>query len=395
MATARDVQVNPDTNEVSVQFTVHDEDLANYIAEYDDSEQADVVEHAFRVGMMTLQLSETTKDVEHVKREFESLQSDFEEEIEQVRDELEETFGEDGELDEALTDHLGEDGTLRDHIEDAFGEDGELTDRLESALGEDGSKIQDALDPDVEGTPTYRLKQEIREIHQALEREAGREEERQQSWKKGDDFEETLGNLLETLVYNTTHEVEHTGDVEGEIPGRDVGDHVLTLGETGQNIVVEAKSKKINSAQKIKSEMEEAIENRDADYGIFVTECESYVPDKVGYFQEYDQEILCVALSADEADDIDPGFLNIAWNWARMRTIQSHVDTGESVDTETIQAQVDEVRDSIDRFSSVKTKCSDIEETAGEIKTLLDEIRDDVRADLDTITTELSKAAES
>lgn len=395
MATARDVQVNPDTNEVSVQFTVHDEDIANYLAEYDDKEQADVVERALRVGMMTLQLSETTKDVEHVKREFESLQTSFEEEIEQVRDELQETFGEDGELDEALTDHLGEDGTLRDHIEDAFGEDGKLTERLDSVLGEDGSKIQMALDPDVEGTPTYRLKQEIREIRNALEREAGREEERQQSWKKGDDFEETLGNLLETLVYNTTHDVEHTGDKEGEIPGRDVGDHVLTLGETGQNIVVEAKSKKINSAQKIKTEMEEAIENRDAEYGIFVTECESYIPDKVGYFQEYDQEILCVALSSDEDDDIDPGFLNIAWNWARMRTIQSHVDTGGSVDTETIQAQVEEVRDSIDRFSSVKTKCSDIEETAGEIKTLLDEIRDDVRSDLDTITTELSKAADS
>jgi SMC interacting uncharacterized protein involved in chromosome segregation len=112
MATARDVQVNPDTNEVSVQFTVHDEDLANYLSEHDDSEQADVVERALRVGMVTLQLSETTKDVEHVKREFESLHSNFEKEIEQVRDELEETFGEDGELDEALTEHLGEDGTL-------------------------------------------------------------------------------------------------------------------------------------------------------------------------------------------------------------------------------------------------------------------------------------------
>jgi DNA replication protein DnaD len=230
MATARDVQVNPDTNEVSVQFTVHDEDLANYLAEYDDSEQADVVERALRVGMMTLQLSETTKDVEHVKREFESLQTSFEEEIEQVRDELEETFGEDGELDEALTDHLGEDGTLREHIEDAFGEDGELTERLESVLGKDGSKIQDALDPDVEGTPTYRLKQAIREIRKALEREAGREEERQQSWKKGDDFEETLGNLLDTLVYHTTHEVEHPGDQEGETPGRAVGYYAPTPG---------------------------------------------------------------------------------------------------------------------------------------------------------------------
>lgn len=395
MATARDVRIDPASNEISVQLTIHDEDLSDYISEFDESEQADVVERAFRVGVMTLQLSETTKDVEHVRREFESMQTDFEEEIEDVREELNEKFGDDGELADSLNEHLGEEGTLRDRIEEAFGEDGELTDRLESVLGEDGSKIQDALDPDVEGTPTYRLKQEIREIKNTIEREAGREEERQQSWKKGDDFEETLGNLLDTLVYNTTHDVEHTGDKEGEIPGRDVGDYVLTLGETGQNIVIEAKSKKIDSSQNIKEEMEEAIENRDADYGIFVTECESYIPNKVGYFQEYDQKILCVALSADEDDEIDPGFLNIAWNWARMRTIQSHVETGESVDTETIQAQVDEVRSSIDRFSTVKTKCSDIESTAGEIKTLLDDIRDDVNSDLDTITTELSKATES
>ena len=394
MATARDVQVNTDTNEVSVKLSIHDEDLADYLSKFDEPEQADAVERAFRVGAMTLQLSETTKDVEHVRREFESMQSDFEEEIDDVREELRERFGDDGDLDEAFDDHLGEDGTLRDRIEEAFGEDGELTDRLESVLGEDGSKIQDALDPDVKGTPTYRLKQEIREIRNALEREAGREEERKQSWKKGEDFEGTLGNLLDTLVYNTTDEVEHTGDEEGEIPGRDVGDYVLTLGETGQKIVVEAKSEKDYSSQDIKKEMEEAIENRDAEYGIFVTECESYVPNKVGYFQEYDQHILCVSLSADEEDEIDPGFLNIAWNWARMRTIQSYVDTGESVDTETIQAQIDEVRNSIDRFSTAKTKCSEIESTAGEIKTLLDDIREDVNSDLDRVTTELSKATE-
>lgn len=52
MATARDVQVNPETNEVSVQFTVHDEDLVNYLAEFDESEQADETEQAFRVGAM-------------------------------------------------------------------------------------------------------------------------------------------------------------------------------------------------------------------------------------------------------------------------------------------------------------------------------------------------------
>lgn len=51
------------------------------------------------------------------------------------------------------------------------------------------------------------------------------------------------------------------------------------------------------------------IENRDADYGIIVFECESYMPDEVGYFHEFNSERLSIALSEDEDDDIEPGFL--------------------------------------------------------------------------------------
>lgn len=142
----------------------------------------------------------------------------------------------------------------------------------------------------------------------------------------------------------------------------------------------------------IRSEMADAIENRDADYGIFVTECESYVPDKVGYFQEWDNEVLAVALCRDEDDDIDPGFLRIAFNWAKMRALQDHVDSGADVDPETIRAQAESVRDSIDRFSDAKRKCSRIQSTAGDVKQLLDEIRGDVTSDLDDLNAELSKA---
>jgi hypothetical protein len=44
MTTARNVQSTPDTNEVSIQFPVHGEALANYLAEGEESGQADVAE---------------------------------------------------------------------------------------------------------------------------------------------------------------------------------------------------------------------------------------------------------------------------------------------------------------------------------------------------------------
>lgn len=309
---------------------------------------------------MTLQLAETSKHLEYVKREFQRMRDDLAGELDDVRDELENRFDDDGDLPKTLEEYLGDEGELQSHLDDAFGEDGEFVDRLDAELGEDSGRIQAALDPDVEGTPTYRLKSELRDDIQKLNdkivEEETREQEAQKDWRKGESFEATVGNLLEDIVYQTTHQAQNTGDEEGSLPGRDIGDHVLTLAETGQRIVFESKSEKNYTEPKIRSEMAEAMENRDADYGVFVTECESYVPNKVGYFQEWDNEVLSVALCHDEDDEIDPGFLRIAFNWAKMRALQDHVDAETSVDPETIRAQTESVRDSIDRFSDAKRK---------------------------------------
>lgn len=400
MATTETIQIDTKSKEIHIKdLTIHDSDLADYIGEISEESRTDAVERALRVGVMTLQLGDTSKELEFVKSEFEQMQNQIQEDIDTVCEQLDETFGDDGKLSKVFDQHLGDDGTLQDHFDSIFGEDGEFTERLDEELGEDGERIKAALDPDVEGTPTHRLKshlqEEIKQVRDKIEREEALEEAKQRSWEKGVEFEETVDDLLSNIVHGRTAELRHTGDEEGEIPGRDVGDFVVTLGETGQRIVVEAKSEKHYTQPKIKNEMEEAIENRDADYGIFVTECEDYVPDKIGYFQEYDQQILCVALCSDKEDDIEPSFLNIAYNWARMRLLQAHVDTGDTIDPEVVQSQVGEVRDTISRFSTVKTKCSDIQSTAEEIRELLDEIQSDVNDQLNTITSELSKAAKS
>lgn len=87
------------------------------------------------------------------------------------------------------------------------------------------------------------------------------------------------------------------------ISGRKVGDYVLTLADTGQRIVVEAKSDQSYTQPKIKDELKSAIKNRDADYVIIIFEAESQVLDKVGYFQEFDIDYLSVALSTTPSQD--------------------------------------------------------------------------------------------
>lgn len=195
------------------------------------------------------------------------------------------------------------------------------------------------------------------------------------------------------MVRNTNSSVEYTGNREGELDGRDVGDFVLTLGETGQRIVLEAKTE-YYSKNKIQVEMEDAIQNRDADYGMFVTDTLENIPEtKLGWFQELDQEYVSVVLSENEDDDLEPGYLRIAFNWARMRAIQSYAEIGEEFDPERLQSEVGEIEDAIDRFSTIRGHCTEIKKSKDSIEDELETIEREVNSRISEISAELNKAS--
>jgi hypothetical protein len=382
---------------------ITDSEVQNYFSQYDEEKYDDALDRALRIGVVTLELAQTSEQEEYVERRFEEMRHSFESEIERIEDQVEEKFGDDGEVPQTLENHLGADGKLRGHIDEAFGEDGVFVERLDEELGEDGDRIQQALDPDTEGTPTYRLKSsiqnQIERLRDKIEEQATEEETeermKRRSTLKGEDFEDTVSTLLSDLVYGTSHEVEPTGEKVGELSNRKVGDFVLTLADTDQRIVVEAKSDQSYTQPRIKKELENAIENRDADYGIIVFEAESQVPDKVGYFHEFDNDRLAVALSADEEEEPEPGYLRIAFSWARTRAIQMYVDTGTDLDPEAIQTEVGELEDEIDQFSIIRKKTTSIKKTANEIDEELDEIEGEVKSRLTDIRAELRSDADS
>ncbi|MFB6202655.1 MAG: hypothetical protein ABEI98_11690 [Halorhabdus sp.] len=395
MATTGAVELDTETGAITVEeLTIRDADLVDYLAAHDPEEQRELAAQAFRIGLTTLRLAETSKDLEHVKQEFDNMHSAIKSDVEAMQSDLEERFGDEGDVPTLLDDYLGEDGEVQALLDDALGDDGQLADRLDAELGEDGERIQTALDPDREGTPTNRLRAQLMEridgLRDKIAEEAGVAQERQQSPQKGHDFEETVAGLLDDAVYGTNDTVRHTGDERGALDDKK-GDHVVTLGETGQRIVIESKSEDDYYQPRIKEQLDQALENRDADIAVFVSECESYVPDKVGYFKEFDKQRLAVCLSEDEDDDLDAGFLQIALNWARMRAVEKYVDTGAELDTEVIQARVESARDRVEQVSSLKKKCRSITDTAQAIRSELDELRDDVTEDLNQIIAELSK----
>lgn len=402
MATDEAQPISVQNDRITInEFEITDSTLVKYFQQFDSgSERQDALERILKIGVMTMNLAETSQQEEFVERKFTEMQREFQDEITRIEDEVEERFGDDGDIPQIFENHLGDDGHLRQHIEEAFGENGPFKKRLDEELGENGERIQQALDPDREGTPTYRLKQSLQsqidrlrdKIEEQETAEEVEEEIRAKTTLKGKDFEDTVENILSDLVYGTSNELECTGDTVGKIGDRKVGDFVVTLDKTGQRIVVEAKSDSGYSQRDIKEELTDAVENRDADYGIIVFECESYIPNKVGYFHEFDSERLSVALSEGEDDDVEPGFLRIGFNWAATRAVQGYADAGTAFDPEVVQEGVGEVKDSIDRFSTIRKKTTSIRGTASEIDEELEDIEGEVKSELANIRTEIQTA---
>lgn len=400
MAATDAIHIDPTENRVHVEdLSVHDADLVEFLEEFEGPDRERALEQALVVGATTLQFAGTSKDLEFVKSEFKALQDTFEgeleafkEELETARDELKERLGDDGDLERALDDHFGEEGALSRRLERAFGEDGIFADRLDDELGEDGERIKAALDPTREGTPTYQLKErlveELREIQTQLDEEAGREEIRQESWHKGEEFEDQIGTLLDGIVNRTPHEYEQTTEQTGELQGKKVGDFVVDLGDVDQRIVIEAKHGNFNRT--VEDEMDLALENRDADFGILVAESLEYLPrTKVGWFSEIDQEYVVVALSDEGDEEVEPRFFQFAFHWAKTRAMLATYETSDGVDTEALKTELDGIEGAIEDFSNIRTQCTNIEDARSNIESTLNEIEREVETRLQRVQSNL------
>lgn len=351
---------------------------------------------ALTVGMRTMQLIDTSQDVEYVERRLSDLEDELTEEVETFQEELNEKLGDDGDLQEALADHVGENGTLEQRIEAAFGDDGPFAERLDEELGQNGERIQSALDIDNDDSPIYRLEQrlkgEIDSIREKIVEQETEAELRSQTYLKGGDFEDTVQQVLEEIVRQIPNNVRFTGDTTGEM-GRDVGDFVVDLADTGQNIVVEAKTESY-STQNIKDEMREALQNRDADYGLFVTDTLENLPrTKTGWFHEFpEQKTVVVAMSETAEQDVEAGDLRIAFHWARLRAVQAYAEMGDGFEPEELRSELTEIEEDVGRFKTVRGQCTEIRKSRERIEETLDDIEQDIKNRIATIEAELTKA---
>jgi len=243
-----------------------------------------------------------------------------------------------------------------------------LEKQLDEQFGDHGSSIKDSMTE-----MFHKLGMELG-INQAVEIE------HQKGTQKGVEFEEYCEEIISDIAKHHNDRLEATGNTTGMIEGNKKGDYVYTVGDSAKKIVLEMKDyNNPQSTPKLERYLNEAIENRGADYAIVISKRKSGFSKDVGIFQEYGNKLF-VALTTEETDDaeLQHELLVIALRWARLRLKQK---SGE-VDSSLIIERIENIQRTMKKFSNIKTKCTSIKGTADEISEDIEELRDTIKADL-------------
>lgn len=156
--------------------------------------------------------------------------------------------------------------------------------------------------------------------------------------------------------------LENTSAKVGKANRSKKGDFVLTLGNNvGKKCVIELKDvDKRFSADDILDELEEAKENREADYAIFVTRYVESLPKSTGWFAEFNGHNLVCALGDKQSDSkLHEEILCISYKWAKSKLLMDSYRE-KNVDCAFISQQVNVVSRKLGVFDMVLTQCGNI-----------------------------------
>ena len=339
-------------------FETTDGEIVSYFGGLGESERLDRrLEQALRIGILAIRSTGESENVRFVEKAFDALRLAFEQRMDAV-------FDEDGQLSAALARHLGDDGTL----------------------------VRDLFNPDREGSPLHALRADMRRALAEIRDKLGEQEAARQvagkGTQKGREFEEWCADGLALAAKAAADTLDRTGDEAGSAGASKKGDFVTTLGGSGARVVFEMKDKGGMRTAEIKRELGEAMNNRDASYGVLVARKRSSLPDSVGWFNEYDNgTMLACAVEDDEGNAVMNGEMVImAYRWARARAAAAAAADGASardkntVDAQAVAAKAKEIEAQVAGLSKVKGECTRIENSARKIREVTKEAEDGAAA---------------
>jgi len=372
---------------------VQDPALAAFVAERPAEDRPELVGRALRIGLLAIQDTAVTLNVDVVRAEFEKLMRQAESANDKAARALEQTlranFADgDGRLPRTLERFLGDRGALRSMVEELFDPTrrdsaiGRVGTMLERYFDGDASKLALLLDPTRLNSPLHQFRQEMTAGFKSIEERlvaieaaaAARGAERARSAAKGGDFEDLLEAMLGDLARGAGDLLDRTGTETGAVLKSKKGDFVLTVDPrvargADVRVVIEAKDRPM-SMRAIRDELREARENRCA-AGAVVVFTPAHAPTGVAPFSLVGDDVYCVI----DPDDPERATLEAAVRLARLVALTSLVEHEVEVDPAAIGAALTAIREQLEVVRTLKSQLTSISNATKAVWTGLDSMR--------------------
>jgi hypothetical protein len=374
-------------------LVVHDPALAGFLAERPGDDRPELVARAIRIGLLALQDTAVSVDVDVVRGEFEKLLRQAESVNDKAAQALEQTlrtnFADgDGRLPRTLERFLGDRGALRGMVDELFDPSkrdsaiGRIGSMLERYFDGDASKLAVLLDPTRLNSPLHQFRQEMTAGFRSIEERlvaieaaaAARGAERARSAAKGGDFEDLLESMLADLARGAGDLLDRTGTEAGTVLKSKKGDFVLTLDARvargcDVRVVIEAKDRPM-SMRAIREELREARENRAAAVALVVF-TPAHAPSGVAPFALVGDDVYCVI----DPDAPEPATLEAAVRLARLLALASLVEHEVEVDAAAIGAALTAIREQLEVVRTLKSQLTSIANVTKTVWSGLDTMR--------------------
>ncbi len=364
----QDEKVKLEDDSVLINNLVID-DLNTYkiLSDIQEDKREDFIKKAIVIGSIGLRNLYLTENVDYVEKEFKELMKVLDNQSKELAKNFDDKSRDIKDVIEKSLD-----------IENNSSSLGKMRVLFEEYFDKRGGKISDLLSPFEDDSPIKKLKDEIltkiQDLRDELMKEKVKEEEK--PTLKGGKFEECVLESVEDYCSEYEDKVALVGEILGK--KNKIGDITIDIdGNENKRIIIECKDSSSNySYKKTTDEINDAIENRSANFGIFLFKSQSQIPSALKPMKITKNYIVT---------SFDDNGLYFAVRVARLFVEKNTEDRQSEIPIAEIQKEVISLINKLADFKNIHLKLTQIDNASDYIRKNTERLKDDFEAGLGTI----------
>jgi hypothetical protein len=223
------------------------------------------------------------------------------------------------------------------------------------------------------------LQQQLGELRVEREKAEEIEAERERGTDKGRTFEELVYEAVDAIAAVQGDDCDAVGDLKGAT-GR-TGDIVVGIdacnGPARGRIVFEAKTAKMSKTKALE-ELDEALQQRDANFAVLVVPNDEKVPAKLRQLREYNGDKLIVTFDPGTEGPVG---LELAYSLARARVLMSKSES-DGIDASAVRNTVERALNAMEQVRRVKSQLTGAKTSIDNANSILEDMAGHVREHL-------------